>query len=202
MSETINNNSNPYYKSSKIPGATFEVLLHQFCLNATVSDAAEQSGVSLRSVKSIFTKLRQRVADLQLDTQNRGVKTTNPAFNQSVSSVSWNLFDEGGTVVIHADWFQCVSHIHMKVVRGATDSLTFSCDVKKMDDCYHPSKEAMLVVVKTMQQICKKQGLRVTDHDGYISRQCWDHLVAATWLLNNKGRSYQSLRQLLLTLPL
>jgi transposase-like protein len=53
---------NRYYKRSRIAEALFRRLIRAFALDFTASDAARITGLSVRSVNSIYLKLRRRVA--------------------------------------------------------------------------------------------------------------------------------------------
>jgi transposase-like protein len=53
--------NNKYYKRSKISEAKFRHLIKYFSLDLTATNTAQLSGVSLRSVTSIFDKLRQKI---------------------------------------------------------------------------------------------------------------------------------------------
>ena len=54
---------NRYYKNSKISEARFRRLLKAFALDLTASDAARLTGISARSVNTIYLKMRQRIAE-------------------------------------------------------------------------------------------------------------------------------------------
>ncbi len=53
---------NRYYKNSKISEARFRRLLKAFALDLTASDAARLTGISTRSVNTIYLKIRHRIA--------------------------------------------------------------------------------------------------------------------------------------------
>jgi hypothetical protein len=53
---------NRYQKFSKISERKFRPILHNFALNFTASDTARLTGISIRSVNSIFLRLRKRIA--------------------------------------------------------------------------------------------------------------------------------------------
>jgi transposase len=54
---------NRYYKHSKISEARFRRLVKVFALDLSACDAAELTGLSVRSVSAIFLKLRRRIAE-------------------------------------------------------------------------------------------------------------------------------------------
>jgi transposase-like protein len=54
---------NRYYRRSKISERKFRQLLRHFALDLTASDAAHLTGLSRRSVTSIFLKIRKRIAE-------------------------------------------------------------------------------------------------------------------------------------------
>jgi transposase-like protein len=54
---------NRYYKNSKISEARFRRLMKAFALDLTASDTARLTGISTRSVNTIFLKMRQRIAE-------------------------------------------------------------------------------------------------------------------------------------------
>jgi len=54
---------NRYYKRSRIAEAPFRRLIRAFALDFTASDAARLTGLSVRSVNSIYLRLRQRIAE-------------------------------------------------------------------------------------------------------------------------------------------
>ena len=57
------NLKNKYQKFSKITEPKFRRLLRLFALDLTASDTAKLTGVSIRSVNSLYLKLRRRLAD-------------------------------------------------------------------------------------------------------------------------------------------
>jgi transposase len=54
---------NRYYRRSRIAEAKFRLLIQHFALDLCASDAAQLSGLSHRSVITIFGKIRQRIAE-------------------------------------------------------------------------------------------------------------------------------------------
>lgn len=56
-------NKNRYYSRSKITEAKFRQLVHCFTLDFTASSTAELTGISVRSVNTIYLKIRQRLAE-------------------------------------------------------------------------------------------------------------------------------------------
>jgi transposase len=54
---------NRYYRRSKISERKFRQLVRHFALDLTASDAAHLTGLSRRSVTTIFLKLRERIAE-------------------------------------------------------------------------------------------------------------------------------------------
>ena len=52
---------NRYYKSAKISAAKFRYLLRLFALDLTASDTARLTGLSVRSVNTIYLRLRRRL---------------------------------------------------------------------------------------------------------------------------------------------
>jgi transposase-like protein len=54
---------NRYYRRSRITEWKFRSLLRYFALDLTASDAAQLSGLSYRSVITIFVKLRRRISE-------------------------------------------------------------------------------------------------------------------------------------------
>jgi len=54
--------SNRYYIRSRISEKVFRRIIHAFAMDFTATDAAVLTGVSLRSVNSIYLKLRRRIA--------------------------------------------------------------------------------------------------------------------------------------------
>ena len=55
---------NKYYRSAKIGEAKFRQILRCFGEDLTASSTARMTGISVRSVNSIFLKIRRRLADL------------------------------------------------------------------------------------------------------------------------------------------
>ena len=53
---------NRYYNRSRISEKVFRRIIHAFAMDFTATDAAELTGISLRSVNSIYLKLRRRIA--------------------------------------------------------------------------------------------------------------------------------------------
>ena len=54
---------NRYFRHSKISEAKFRQLLRYFAMDLTATDCAELSGISIRSVHSIYQRIRQRLAE-------------------------------------------------------------------------------------------------------------------------------------------
>ena len=54
---------NRYFKHSKISEAKFRQILRYFAMDLTASDCAELSGVSVRSVNTIYLRVRRRLAE-------------------------------------------------------------------------------------------------------------------------------------------
>ena len=54
---------NRYYRRSRIAEAKFRLLIRHFALDLLASDAAQLTGISHRSVITIFGKIRQRIAE-------------------------------------------------------------------------------------------------------------------------------------------
>ena len=54
---------NPYFFKSKLSAAKFRQILRYFALDLTASDAAELTGISVRSVNDIDLRLRRRLAE-------------------------------------------------------------------------------------------------------------------------------------------
>jgi len=65
---------NRYYRRSRISEKVFRRLIRVFAMDLTATDAAKLTGLSVRSVNSIYLKLRQRIAE-HCETQSpvRGV---------------------------------------------------------------------------------------------------------------------------------
>ena len=57
------NLKNKYQKFSKINESKFRQLLRLFALDLTASDTAKLTGVSIRSVNSLYLKLHRGLAD-------------------------------------------------------------------------------------------------------------------------------------------
>ena len=55
-------NKNRYYKRSRIAERVFRQIIRYFSLDLSASDVARLTGVSVRSINSIYIKLRQRLA--------------------------------------------------------------------------------------------------------------------------------------------
>ena len=54
---------NKYYRRSRISEKVFRRLIRAFAMEPTATDAAELTGLSVRSVNPIYLKVRQRIAD-------------------------------------------------------------------------------------------------------------------------------------------
>ena len=54
---------NKYYSRSRIAESTFRHILRYFALDLSASDTARLTGISLRSINSIYIKLRYRLAE-------------------------------------------------------------------------------------------------------------------------------------------
>jgi transposase len=55
---------NRYYNRSKISEAKFRQLIRYFAMDLTATDCAELTGLSVRSVNSIYQRIRRRLAQL------------------------------------------------------------------------------------------------------------------------------------------
>ena len=201
MTETAPAILNPYYKSSKIAAADFEVLLHQFCIGGTAADAATASGVSLRSVKAIFNKLRQRVGHLQLYPK---MVERDPSI--PLISVGWNYFVKSNRLEIVENWCETVSDLDFRIDRPADPaSVRISgCKGNYLSD-QNPAGQKLIKIChvkRAMEAVISTRGIKITDESGRISQQCWEHLVAETWRINHIGCAYQTLKAALLTVPL
>jgi len=53
---------NKYYVRSRISEKVFRGLIRAFAMDLTATDAAELTGLSVRSVNPIYLKLRRRIA--------------------------------------------------------------------------------------------------------------------------------------------
>src|SRR5271157_5040863 len=53
---------NRYFRFSKISEAKFRALLRGFALDLTATQAAQMTGISLRSVNQIYLRLREKLA--------------------------------------------------------------------------------------------------------------------------------------------
>lgn len=54
---------NRYYRRSRISEKVFRGLIKAFAMDLTATDAAELTGLSVRSVNDIYLKIRQRIAE-------------------------------------------------------------------------------------------------------------------------------------------
>ena len=54
--------NNKYYKRSKISEAQFRYIIKCFAMDLTATETAKLSSISLRSVTTIFDKLREKIA--------------------------------------------------------------------------------------------------------------------------------------------
>lgn len=54
---------NRYYRRSRIAEPIFRRLIKAFAMDLTATDAAELTGLSVRSVNTIYLKIRQRIAE-------------------------------------------------------------------------------------------------------------------------------------------
>lgn len=54
---------NPYFKRSKISPAKTRQILRYFAMDLTATDCAELSGVSVRSINTIYLRVRRRLAE-------------------------------------------------------------------------------------------------------------------------------------------
>ncbi|HEX7008882.1 MAG TPA: IS1595 family transposase [Phycisphaeraceae bacterium] len=65
---------NKYYRRSRISEKVFRRLIRAFALDLTATDAAELTGLSVRSVNPIYLRLRRRIAEhCELQSPVRGV---------------------------------------------------------------------------------------------------------------------------------
>lgn len=60
---------NKYCRRSRISTKVFRRLIRAFAVDLTVTDAAEWTGLSVRSVNAIYLKVRRRIAE-HCETQN------------------------------------------------------------------------------------------------------------------------------------
>jgi transposase len=54
---------NPFYRRSRISAEKFRQLLRLFALDLTATDAAQLTGLTRKSVTTIFLKIRERIAE-------------------------------------------------------------------------------------------------------------------------------------------
>jgi transposase-like protein len=59
----MNTGKNKYYRRSRISAKVFRRLIRAFAMALTATDAAELTGLSVRSVNPIYLKVRQRIAE-------------------------------------------------------------------------------------------------------------------------------------------
>lgn len=59
----MNTGKNKYYRRSRISAKVFRRLIRAFAMDLTATDAAELTGLSVRSVNPIYLKVRQRIAE-------------------------------------------------------------------------------------------------------------------------------------------
>ena len=59
----MNTRKNRYYRRSRIAEPIFRRLIKAFAMDLTATDAAELTGLSVRSVNTIYLKIRQRIAE-------------------------------------------------------------------------------------------------------------------------------------------
>ena len=72
---------NRYYCRSRISAAKFRQLIRSFALDFTATSTAQLTGVSLRSVNSIFLKVRQRLAEsCELESPLQGAVEVNESY--------------------------------------------------------------------------------------------------------------------------
>ena len=81
---TMNVNKNRYYKHSRITEAKFRQILRCFALDLTATETAELTGISVRSVNSIFLKIRKRI------TATSEIQSPFPSDNESRGSLLGN----------------------------------------------------------------------------------------------------------------
>lgn len=60
----MSENKNRYYKHSRISEAKFRQVLRCFAMDMTATDTAALSGISVRSINSIYLKIRARISKL------------------------------------------------------------------------------------------------------------------------------------------
>ena len=53
---------NKYYSHSRITEAKFRLIIRFFAMDFTASDTAKLTGISLRSINTIYIKLRKKIA--------------------------------------------------------------------------------------------------------------------------------------------
>ena len=54
---------NPFYRRSRISAKKFRQLLRLFALDLTATDAAQLTGLTRKTVTTIFLKIRERIAE-------------------------------------------------------------------------------------------------------------------------------------------
>lgn len=59
----MNTRENRYYRRSRITEPIFRRLIKAFAMDFTATDAAELTGLSVRSINTIYLKIRQRIAE-------------------------------------------------------------------------------------------------------------------------------------------
>lgn len=195
MNENKGSIANRYYRYSKIAESDFEVLLHQFCIGSTVAEAVKQSGVSTRSVKSVWQKIRMRLvneSDFVFEEYAGEIEVIawfiHTSFSEHKIKIAKNAHTVDSVFEVNANKYRDGGYF----VVGGHKTMSMICcgrnEVKKLEE--------------RIQGVVNTPGIRAVGKDGFITDQLWQHLVAETWLMNHEGRAYQSLKASLLTLPL
>ena len=80
---------NRYYRRSKISEAKFRQLVRCFALDFTAMSAAELTGLSVRSVNSIYLKMRGRIAEsCELESPLQGAVEVDERTSVRIESVA------------------------------------------------------------------------------------------------------------------
>ena len=123
--------TNRYYRRSKIGEARFRRLLRLFALDPTATDAAELTGLSVRSVNDIYLRVRERLAeaaerlspfargDVEVDESYFGPRRVRgrPGRGAGGKTIVFGVFKRGGRVYTEVVP-DCSKRTLQRVIRG------------------------------------------------------------------------------------
>ncbi len=119
---------NRYYKHSKLDEDRFRQILELFCQDLTAVQCAKQTGVNVRSVNSIYLKLRDRIAHW-CESNASGTPGLNASRNSEFTeTVGPTYIDSTSDGVIGVYLYLMEDQVYCALLNGALPSEPVVCE--------------------------------------------------------------------------